>query len=104
MVQNHFYKGADLKMFTGVKPRTLLSPKVPMDQELLRYAPALEAELAECLQSIQHNEMLFNLETEPDLIEQRIYERRALQCRYRYLLEKARTLGLRTILRPAYED
>ena len=34
-----------------------------------------------------------------DLIEQRIYERQALLCRYRYLLARARELGLHTILK-----
>ena len=33
-----------------------------------------------------------------DLIEQHIYERQALLARYRYLLGKARELGLHTIL------
>ena len=87
------------EMFAGVKPKKLLSPRVPVEKELLRYAPALEAELAECIRGLRQNEQLFNLETEPDLVEQRIYERRALQCRYRYLIGRARALGLRTILR-----
>ncbi len=90
-------------MFVGVKQKGLLSPKVPADRELNRYYPTLEAELQECIQGMRHNEMLFNLETDPDLVEQRIYERRALQCRYHYLLEKARALGLRTVLRSGYE-
>lgn len=86
-------------MPAGVKPKSLLSPKTPPDRELERYFPHLEEELCECMAGIRHNEMLFNLETEPDLVEQRIYERCALQCRYRYLLEKARRVGLRTVLR-----
>ena len=90
-------------MFASTKPKNLLSPKVPSDPELERYRPTLEAEMCECIQGMRHNEMLFNLETEPDLVEQRIYERCALQCRYHYLLEKARALGLRTVLRPDYE-
>ena len=89
-------------MFAAVKSKRLLSPKVSVDKELLRYQPELEAELAECIRGIRHNEVLFNLETEPDLVEQRIFERRALQCRYRYLMEKARALGLRTVLRSDY--
>ena len=32
------------------------------------------------------------------VIEQRIYERQALLCRYRYLLARARELGLHTVL------
>ena len=42
--------------------------------------------------------MMFDLETDTDLIEQRIYERQALLARYRYLLSRARELGLHTIL------
>jgi len=83
-----------------VKPKGLLSPRIPADKELARYHPDLEAELCECLADLRHNAMLFDLETEPDLVEQRIYERRALQCRYHYLIGEARRLGLRTILRP----
>ena len=40
-----------------------------------------------------------DLEVDTDLIEQRIYERQALLCRYRYLLARARELGLHTILK-----
>lgn len=87
-------------MPAGVKHTSLISPKISPDPELQRYHPNLEAELCECLAGIRHNEMLFNLEVEPDLVEQRIYERCALQCRYRYLLAQARKVGLRTILRP----
>ena len=50
--------------------------------------------------------MMFDLEVDTDLIEQRIYERQALLCRYRYLLAKARELGLHTVLaeyRPSAE-
>lgn len=86
-------------MPAGVKHSSLLSPKIPSDPELERYRPNLEAELCECIAGMRHNEMLFNLEVEPDLVEQRIYERCALQCRYRYLLAQARKVGLRTVLR-----
>ena len=43
--------------------------------------------------------MMFDMEVDTDLIEQRIYERQALLCRYRYLLARARELGLHTILK-----
>lgn len=66
--------------------------------ECERYCPQLEQELHECLAQMRQNQTLFDLETEPELVEQRIYERQALQCRYRYLMRKARALGLRTIL------
>ena len=63
---------------------TLLSPRIPRDKE--------------CLFCLKRNEMMFDLEVDTDLIEQRIYERQALLCRYRYLLGRARELGLHTVL------
>lgn len=86
-------------MPTATRRKPLLSPRVPSDPELLRYHPGLEDELTEVLADMRHNEMMFNIETDPALVEQRIYERQALRCRYRYLLEEARRLGLHTILR-----
>ena len=70
----------------------------PVDEELRRYQPTLEEEIRDCLEQMRHNEMLFSLEVEEDLIDQRIYERKALLCRYHYLQAKARALGLRAIL------
>ena len=61
-------------------------------------SPELEEELKECLFCLHRNEMMFDLEVDTDLIEQHIYERQALLARYRYLLGKARELGLHTIL------
>lgn len=78
--------------------QTLLSKRIPRDAEHERYHPELEEDLKECLWCLRRNEMMFDLEIDPDLIEQRIYERQALLCRYRYLLQKARELGLHTIL------
>ena len=78
--------------------KTLLSPRIPRDPEHERYHPELEEELKECLFCLKRNEMMFDLELDGNLIEQRIYERQALLCRYRYLLEKARELGLHTVL------
>ena len=72
------------------KEKTLLSDRIPRDTEHERYHPELEEELKECL--------MFDLEVDTDLIEQHIYERQALLCRYRYLLAQARELGLHTIL------
>ena len=72
--------------------------KAAGDSEAQRYMPCLEEELRQCLQDMRHNNMLFDLEIEPELIEQRIYERRAIQCRYEYLMRKARAVGLRAIL------
>ena len=79
--------------------RGLVSPRVPQDRELARYRPELEHEIQEVMADIRHNEMLFDLEVEPDLIEQRIYERQALYCRYRFLIGEARRLGLHAIIR-----
>lgn len=58
----------------------------------------LKQELKECLQEMAHNQMLFDLETEPELIEQRVYEYQALKCRYGYLQRRARAEGLRLVL------
>ena len=65
--------------------QTLLSSRIPRDTEHERYHPELEEELKECLFCLKRNEM-------------RIYERQALLCRYRYLLARARELGLHTVL------
>ena len=71
---------------TTQNAQTLLSPRVPRDTEHERYHPELEEELKECLFCLKRNEMMFDMEVDTDLIEQRIYERQALLCRYRYLL------------------
>lgn len=72
--------------------------KTKSGEELARYCPALEQELRECIMLMRQNKMLFDLEVEPELVEQRIYEGRALECRYEYLMRKARAVGLRMIL------
>ena len=77
---------------------TLLAPRSPRVTEHVRYHAELEVELKECLFCLKRNEMMFDLEVDTDLIEQRIYERQALLCRYRYLLARARELGLHTVL------
>ena len=88
------YAGTNLAQNT----QTLLSSRIPRDTEHERYHPELEEELKECLFCLRRNEMMFDLEVDTDLIEQRIYERQALLCRYRYLLARARELGLHTVL------
>ena len=65
------------------KEKTLLSDRIPRDTEHERYHPELEEELKECLFCLRQNEMMFDLEVDTDLIEQHIYERQALLCRYR---------------------
>lgn len=86
-------------MSTAIKKDGPAALRFAYDPERERYCPDLEHELREVLADLRHNEMMFNLETDPDLVEQRIYERQALRCRYRYLIENARRLGLHTILR-----
>ena len=54
--------------------QTLLSPRIPRDSEHERYDPELEEELKECLFCLRRNAMMFDLEVDSDLIEQRIYE------------------------------
>ena len=52
--------------------------------------PELGRICRKCLACLRCNEMMFDLELDSDLIEQRIYERQALLlCRYRYLLARA---------------
>lgn len=85
-------------MAATTRTQNLLSKRIARDAEHEKYCPELEEDLKECLWNLRRNEMLFDLEVEPDLIEQRIYERQALLCRYRYLLGRARALGLHTIL------
>ena len=78
---------------TTQNAQTLLSPRVPRDTEHERYHPELEEELKECLFCLKRNEMMFDMEVDTDLIEQRIYERQALLCRYRYLLDAPGSWG-----------
>lgn len=80
------------------RTQSLLSRRIPRDMEHEKYSPELEEDIKECLWNLRRNEMLFDLEVEPDLIEQRIFERQALLCRYRYLMGRAKALGLHTIL------
>ena len=46
----------------------------------------LREELRECIQQMKHNEAVYDLVSEPELIDAAIYERQALICRYEYLL------------------
>lgn len=85
-------------MYGQSHAKTMLSHRVARDIEHERYHPELEEDLKECLFCLRRNEMLFDLEVNSDLIEQHIYERQALLCRYRYLLARARELGLHAIL------
>ena len=45
--------------------QTLLSPRIPRDNEHERYHPELEEELKECLFCLQRNAMMFDLEWTP---------------------------------------
>ncbi len=68
----------------------------PDDQAL--DVPGLEDQLRQCLAGMRRNQMLFDLETEPELIDALVYEYQAIQSRYRYLQRRARAEGLRAIL------
>lgn len=49
-----------------------------------------ERQLKACLEEKRRNQQLFDLETEPELIEAHIYRRLSLECEYRYLLRRVR--------------
>ncbi len=85
-------------MAVRMERRQRLSPKIPFDTEVERYHPDLEAEIQQVQAELRHNQMLFDLEVQPDLVEQLIYERQALYCRYRFLIGEARRLGLHALL------
>ena len=46
--------------------QTLLSPRIPRDNEHERYHPELEEELKECLFCLRRNAMMFDLEVDSD--------------------------------------
>ena len=83
---------------TTQKEKTLLSPRIPRDTEHEALPPGAGggAERVPVLPAPERDDV--DLEVDTDLIEQHIYERQALLARYRYLLGKARELGLHTIL------
>ena len=68
-----------------------------LDREACQVVP-LEEQLRRCLLQMRQNQMCFDLETEPELIDALIYEYQATQSRYRYYQRKARAQGLRAIL------
>ncbi len=71
--------------------KTLKIEKIHYAQECQNLAQ----DIKDCRFRMEQNEILFNLETDPILIEQRIFERSALNCRYQYLIKRARFLKLR---------
>ena len=68
-----------------------------LSREVCRVVP-LEEQLRRCVYQMRQNQMCFDLETEPELIDALIYEYQAIQSRYRYYQRKARAQGLRAIL------
>ena len=53
------------------RPRkTILSRRVARDMEHERYHPELEQEIKECLYCLECNARMFDLEVDPDLVEQ----------------------------------
>ena len=114
-LMDSFVKWTDYEDISSVKTAFLLHKETMEENYSLKgiemklnalYASEdyLEEELKECLLCLRRNEMMFDLEVDPDLSEQRIYERQALLCRYRYLLARARELGLHTVLSGAPAD
>ena len=49
-----------------------------------------EKQLKHCLEEKRHNQELFDMETDPELIEAHIYRRLSLECEYRYLLRQVK--------------
>ena len=82
----------------------LFAKSAPVSSELAALKPPcrgprqLEQDLWDCMADMRQNQLLFDMETEPELIDQRIYEYQAIQSRYRYLQRQARAAGLRAIL------
>lgn len=82
----------------------LFAKSTPVSSELAALKPPcrgpqqLEQDLRDCMADMRQNQLLFDMETEPELIDQRIYEYQAIQSRYRYLQRQARAAGLRAIL------
>lgn len=79
-------------------PAPSAAPALKALQPLTAGAAGLQNELKDCLADLRRNQMLFDLELEPELIDQRIYEYQAIQSRYRYLQRQARAAELRAIL------
>lgn len=49
-----------------------------------------ERQIRDCLERTRNNQQLFDLETEPELIDAHIYRGLSLQCEYRYLMRRVR--------------
>ncbi len=78
--------------------QTLLSPRIPATMSTSATTPSWKKKLKECLFCLQRNAMMFDLEVDSDLIEQRIYERQAL-LPLPVPAARARELGLHTVLK-----
>ena len=52
-------------------------------------------ELAEVKNQLEHAQLLFNLQTDLDLIESCIYQIDSLEAKYNYLLKEARKKGIK---------
>ena len=52
-------------------------------------------ELAEVKNQLEHAQLLFNLQTDLDLIESCIYQIDSLEAKYNYLLKEARKHGIK---------
>ena len=78
--------------------QTLLSSRIPRDTEHERYHPELEEELKECLFCLRRNEMMFDLEVDTDLIEQRAFTSGRRFVSLPVLTGQARELGCTPVL------
>ncbi len=58
-------------------------------------------DLAECRRRLRHAEQMFDLVTDPVLIDSCVYQRRALQAQYDGILMQARAQGITAWQRPA---
>ena len=56
---------------------------------------ALMEEMRDILEQMSFNERWFQLECDENLIEACIYQRESLKARYKHLLNKARSMGIR---------
>ena len=57
----------------------------------------LAKQIKECEMLLRQNEIKFNFETEPELIDAHIYEREALMVRYGHLIRQAKLCGLKSV-------
>ncbi len=70
-------------------------------QQAVAQRTALLQDLAECRCQLHHTEQLFDMVTDPLLLDSCVYQQRALQARYDGLVLQARQLGITAWQKPA---